>query len=901
MAVSLFREVKRAEQQLERAFSGSGAIEDLIESRRRLRLDLLRKHFSTGVHSLKTRHAKGASGSESVQAHAAFVDQLLQELFRLAVDDAKRDHLTPHPTVLVALGGYGRRELHPSSDIDLMVIYEGEITPWVQRLTQEVLYTLWDLGLQVGHSCRSLDDCLAIARTDFPSRTSMQEARLIAGDRRLFKRLQATLLKNVYRRDFSQFLETTLAERDQRYRKFGSSPYLGEPNVKESAGGLRDLHTAMWLASTKFGARTLAELLEKGLITAEERRSVDEALTFLWRARYELHSISGHKNDVLSRDLQLQIAKSFGYTDDEQMLGVERFMREYYLHARSIHRVSARLITRCQETLSRRGSMVRRLRQEAMADGLLFYDGRLHLADPDSRAFEEDPARLMKVFWHAHQQGSELGVDLERAIEASLDLIDDQFRSSETVRDLFFAILRNWGRVATTLRLMHELGVLGRYLPEFGGLTCLVQFDVYHRYTADQHSLLAVENLEGLAAGGSAESEGLATLVAELEKPEITLLGMLLHDIGKSRGHGHVAKGAAMIRETAKRLRLPSAEGRALEFLVEHHLLMSHVAQRRDLADPKTIERLAQASGNAQWLRMLYLLTYADTKAVGPGIMTGWRASILRELFARTLAHLEGGRPETPDRESLTLKVWEALGGESPRAIAAAHVNGLSDRYLSTTSVQRIAAHIRLVQRLESEPFATECFHHPDLGFSGLVVVTRDHPGLFSLIAGTLAANAINILSAQIYTRADGVAVDTFQVNDAHGEAVMDEFRWGRFLQDLRQVLEGSVSVDTLLELRQGQRQKAEPVAGAAKVAVDTQLSDHYTVIEVKCLDRIGVLYRITRTLAQERLSIASAKIATEMDHVFDVFYVTDLEGRKVEDEIALERVREALEHALSR
>jgi [protein-PII] uridylyltransferase len=900
MAGSLFHQIKRAETQLEKAFSGSPSREEFTNSRRRLRLDLLRRHVSSGVLSLKARHAEGASGSESVQAHAAFVDQCLQALFHLAVEDAKRERLIPHSTVLVALGGYGRGELHPSSDIDLMVIYEGELSPWVQRLTQEILYTLWDLGLQVGHSCRSLEDCLAIARTDFPSRTSMQEARWVAGDRRLFQRFQKTLRENIYRKDFSQFLETTLAERDQRYRKFGSSPYIGEPNIKESAGGLRDLHTAMWLVSTKFGARTLAELVDKGLITKEERTSVDEALTFLWRVRNELHFISGHKNDVLSRDLQIEIARNFGYTDGEHALGVEQFMRDYYLHARRIHRISSRLITRCQENLSRRGFLVRRMRQEAMADGFVFYDGRLHLADPDRRAFEEDPVRLMKVFWHAHQQGSDLGVDLERAIESSLDMLDDTVRNSDTVRDLFFSILRNWGRVATTLRLMHELGLLGRYLPEFGGLTCLVQFDAYHKYTADQHSLLAVENLEGLAPGGTAESEGMAALVAELERPEIMVLGMLLHDIGKSRGHGHVEKGAAMIRETTTRLKLPPEDARALEFLVEQHLLMSHVAQRRDLDDPKTIERLAHAVGNSQWLRMLYLLTYADTKAVGPGVMTGWRASILWELFSRTLAHLEGGRPESPDRASLTLKLWEALDGELTRAVVAAHVTGLTDRYLSTNSVQRMASHLRVIQRLESEPFATECFHHPDLGYSDLVVVTRDHPGLFSLIAGTLAANGINILSAQIYTRADGIALDTFQVNDAHGEAVMDEFRWSRFHEDLSRVIERSLSVEELLSLRQSRR-PSEAVRAAAKVAMDPHLSDHYTVIEVKCPDRLGVLYRITHTLAQEGLSIASAKITTEIDHAFDVFYVTDLSGRKIESEAALERIREALETALSR
>src|SRR5205814_5724159 len=354
-------------------------------------------------------------------------------LTRLSTDDARAAGIAVTPHVVVALGGYGRGELHPSSDIDLMVVYDGELSPFVQRLMQELLYTLWDLGLQVGHSLRSLEDCVAMARTDFPSRTSMQAARLIAGDRPLFVRFGRILRENVFRQDFGAFLAQTLAEREQRYRKFGASPYIGEPNVKESAGGLRDMHTAMWLGEAKFGTRTLRELADKGLITPREQASTDAALTFLWRVRNELHFFSGHKNDVLSRDLQPRIAKNLGYENDETSLGVERFMRDYYLHARAIHRVSRRLIARCQETLSRRGSAGRRQRQQALADGLVFFDGQLHLADRDSGPLRAEPTRLMKVFWHLHRLGCELSLDLERALEDSLYLADGSFQRSIAV------------------------------------------------------------------------------------------------------------------------------------------------------------------------------------------------------------------------------------------------------------------------------------------------------------------------------------------------------------------------------------------------------------------------------------------------------------------------------------
>src|SRR5215470_678668 len=581
MSAELLRQVRRVEAQAERGFDGSAA--EIAERRRRLRLEVLRQHLTSNVDFLRAAHLGGASGQQSVQAYAGFMDGFLTTLYRLAVEDARREGVSPGALVLVALGGYGRGELHPLSDLDLMLIYDGEMGPYVQRTTQGLLYSLWDLGLQVGHAVRSLPDCLAMARTDFPSRTSMQQARFLVGDRRLFNRFRKVLAENVYQKDFAQFVETMLAERDQRYRKFGGSPYIGEPNVKESAGGLRDIHEAMWLASTKFGTRTLRELLDKRLITDREQKTTDEALTFLWRVRNELHFLSGHRNDVLSRDVQPQIAKNFGYTSDEVSLGVEKFMRDYYLHARVIHRVSRRLIARCRETLAHRGGVQRRLRQEALADGLIVIDDKIHLAHQDERVFRKDPLRLMKVFWHGHRLGLELGVDVERAIEEALDLVDDDFRRSSEARDLFLSICRSWGRVATTFREMHELGFLGRYLPEWGALTCLVQYDVYHKFTADQHSLLAVQHLEALAPGQSAESEGLSRVANDVERSDLLMLGMLLHDIGKGKGHGHVAKGVPLIEALTARLGLPPEDAGRVIFLVAHHLTMSHIAQRRDI------------------------------------------------------------------------------------------------------------------------------------------------------------------------------------------------------------------------------------------------------------------------------------------------------------------------------
>src|SRR5437773_1506305 len=709
MSVELYRRARRAEARAARA-----------PERRRLRLEFFRQALAEGYDSLKVRHAEGASGQESVRTHARLMDDVILSLRRLIAADAVADGLAATPQVVMALGGYGRGELHPLSDVDLMVIYDGKMSPYVQRMMQELLYSLWDLGLHVGHSLRSLDDCVAMARTDFPSRTSMQEARFLAGDRRLFARFQRVL---------------------------------------------------------------------------RQQAAADAALTFPWRVRNELHFFSGHKNAVLTRDLQPRIAKNLGYENDATSLGVERFMRDYYLHARVIHRVSKRLIARCQETLSRRGSAERRRRQQALADGLVFFDGRLHLADRDPSQLRVDPARLMKVFGHLHRLGCELSLDLERAVEDSLHLVDDAFRRSDAVGELFLDICRSWGRVCQTFSEMHELGLLGRYLPEFGALTCLVQYDVYHKFSADQHSLLAVEHLEALAPGQSAESEGAAPVLSEVEKPELLMLGMLLHDIGKARGHGHVAKGIPLVRGLTARMGLPSADAAAVEFLVAHHLTMSHVAQRRDIDDPKTVTDFAAVVGDPQRLRMPYLLTYADMRAVGPGVLTPWRARILHELYTRTLDLLTGGRVAKPSRAQLAERLHAAAKGEVDLQAVKAHLAMMADRYLESTGVQRMAEHLRMLGELGEAPVVTALFQHPDLGSSDLVVVTRDLPGLFSLIAGTLAASGVNIISAQIHTRADGIAIDTFQVNDPAGDVVGSAAHWARPLDALRAVITGAQSV----------------------------------------------------------------------------------------------------------
>ena len=520
-----------------------------------------------------------------------------------------------------------------------------------------------------------------------------------------------------------------LAERDERYRRHGGSVYLQEPNVKESAGGLRDVHTALWLASARFGARTLRELEDKGHLTAKERDATDAALTFIWRVRNELHFLAGTKQDVLERGLQASVAKSLGYQDDEVRLGVETFMRDYYRHARTIHRISARLIARCQEGLARHGTVGRRGRRAALADGLVVFDGRLHLAEPG--ALQVDPARILRVFWHAQQLGCELDVELERALEeAAPTLAEQTWRASPDLRALFLAILRSWGRVATTLRRMHDTGVLGAYLPEFGALDCLVQYDHYHRYSVDQHSLLAVEVLEGLGPGQGADTDELAQILAEVERPELLMLGILLHDIGKALGPRPRAQGRAAHqggdaapeprRRRRGRRRVP---GGAPPPALAHGGATGH-RRPEDRGAAGGRSRASRA-----WLTMLYLLTCADIRAVGPGVWNAWRGALLRDALP---PHAHPPRRAVP--EAAAPRGRGAADRAGPRRPGLPGGRGAAPPGdVGPLRAHDVApahgAHLRLIDRLREEAAVTEVFHFPDLGASDFVVVTRDTAG----------------------------------------------------------------------------------------------------------------------------------------------------------------------------
>ncbi len=848
-------------------------------------LAAFKAYLKEGQAAIRARHRAGASGREVLGLHTALMDGLVTTLFALAEADFFRQHLTVKERLaVVAVGGYGRGEMSPGSDVDIMFLYPWKASVYVQTVTERVLYALWDLGLQVGNAVRRIGDAVKLSQADLTVRTAFLDSRFLTGDRSLFDEYLRVIRKEVLYKDVAGFIDEKLRELRQRHEKFGGSVYILEPNVKEGQGGLRDVHTALWIAKAKFKIAELKELKFKGVMTEREYALVERAIDFLWQVRNELHYRSGRKNDRLTFEHQEAIADALGFRATRRSLGVERFMRAYYLRALAITEFSERVIAHCRESRSRTRTLVGYLTQREVAPGFKLFNGELTVTRPG--LFAERPAAMMEAFEHAARLGVPLSGYLEELIRQNLGRVDAAFRRDPEVNASFRRLLTLKRGVGSALRAMNRLHFLGLYVPEFGRLLCKMQHDVYHVYTVDEHLLKAVGQLRRLQKGEYTERfPQLSAIADEIERPDLLILGVFLHDIGKGHGHGHVPRGARIAVRVGTRMGYPPEDVEVLEFLALHHLTMSQLAQKRDLSDEKLVRGFARTVGTLERLKMLYLLTFADMRAVGPEVWTPWKGSLLQELYEKTAAvlrdgHLVPGRPEE----------------------RAAYFRTLPPRYLLINSAEEIAAHARVALGQGDRPLATSLTHRPDRGYSELVVSTLDMPGLFAKIAGVLAGHAVNILSAQIHTRRDGYALDIFQLTSPVGDVLADPRRWERVLADLEAAITGRLRVaDLVARHRRPTLLSGRPRPKVAtSVEIDNEASDAYTVIDVYAQDRIGLLYSITSALASLGLTIAISKITTKGDKAEDVFYVSDIFGQKITSPQRLEDIRTALERAIS-
>jgi [protein-PII] uridylyltransferase len=853
--------------------------------------------------AIHQRLEDGASGAEVVSAITDLVDGLIAGRYRNAIREGGDDFVLAgsQHCCLVALGGYGRRELAPHSDIDLMFLFRPEADRLVPELVRRVLHPLWDIGFQVGHSVRTIQDCIELATADLTIRTSMMEARFLAGSPELFQEFHGKYLRKVVSKSTDKYLEQKLAERRREYEKFGETVYLLEPNVKKSKGGLRDLHVLQWAGMARYQAPTIRELSDRGLISRQDYAALCDAREFLWRVRAFMHFRAGMAQEILTFDEQMWLAEKFGFRDRPNLLAVEQFMQQYYRHTMGLHERCMRFVDRCRSVPFRQ-RLARLLPAPRLEEDFVVIGDALSVPAERRTRVLDSPALLLKLFDLARERRLAIDPSLLEDIHRHVEhLSGEAFRTPDVSRS-FVRILSGPG-AAQTLQAMHRAYLLEKLIPAFATVRGLMQFNQYHKYTVDEHSLLAVAKAEALAL----DQGMLGEVYRQIKRKDILHLAVLLHDLGKGQEEDHSEVGRAIAEDAAALLGFDEQETRTLVFLVHRHLLMAHTAFRRDPYDEKVLLPFAREVGTPEVLRKLLVLTAADIAAVGPGVLTKWKESLLIELYLRTMPEVSGERGTTDEPERWKRVVSDVaqqaplagLDAAAPDWIEA-QLRQFPLRYAYGTPPNRIAAHLAAISRLKEGQVLVEAEFNPSLGTCEYAVVTFNDliPGIFSKIAGVMAASGLQILDAQILTRHDGVVVDTFQVADPDYNGTPPAERLQAISRTIVAALKGEVRIDELMR-RSTRISASRPFPSnrqSTEVRLDNETSDRFTIIDVFADDRQGLLYVITNAIFRLNLSVHAARISTRLDQVADVFYVTDLQGRKIVDHTQLETIRAAVE-----
>jgi len=837
----------------------------------------------------------GGGGRACARALSELEDEIIRAVLAMAVRLAHAEgSARAKGLTILAVGGYGRGMLAPGSDIDLLFLIDHEKDAASAKLIETILYVLWDLKQKVGHATRTIDECLRQARADMTIRTSVLEARLIAGDADKLATLSARFDKEIVAKTASEFVTAKLGERDSRVKRAGESRYLVEPNIKEGKGGLRDLNTLFWIAKYVYRVKDPRELVEAGLFSQREFNLFSRCEEFLWKVRCHLHFLTGHAEERLSFDVQRPIAERLGYAARAGQADVERFMKHYFLVAKDVGDLTAIVCAALEERqakptqgFDRFLSRLRR-RPQALDDAIDFKidHDRINVIRAD--AFERDPINLIRLFWIADRSSLPIHPDATRLVTQSLKRIDAALRADPEANRLFLEILTSRRSPETAMRRMNEAGVLGRFIPDFGRVVGLMQFSMYHHYTIDEHLLRTIGVLSKIEAGELQEDLPLVSkLLPHIPNRPALYVAAFLHDIAKGRPEDHSIAGAEVARRLCPRLGLSPADCDRVAWLIEQHLTMSNMAQGRDLADPRTAEALAAKVQSIDRLKMLLALTVADIRAVGPGVWNGWKGQLLRTLYWETEVVLGGGHSAI-DRKARVKASQEALrkalpGWSDPEfdAYAQRHYPA----YWIKVDLPHLVAHAKLLHAMAADvrSLATEVASDSYRGVTEITVVAPDHPRLLSFIAGACAAAGGNIVDAQIFTTVDGFALDTISVTRAF-ELDEDERRRGaRMARTIEQALRGEIKVSELVkQAHSGRDARVGAFRIPPAVSIDNAMSHRYTVLEVEGLDRPGLLYELTAALSRLNLNIGSAHIVTFGEKAVDSFYVTDLTGAKI-------------------
>ncbi len=815
---------------------------------------------------------------------------------------------------VVATGGYGRGLLSRGSDIDLLFLLPAKQTAWGESVVEYMLYMLWDLRFKVGHATRTIDQCVKLAQADMTIRTALLDARLIFGDTRLFEQMMARFQAEVVRGSERAFIEAKLAERSQRHKRAGESRYKVEPNVKDGKGGLRDLHTLHWLSKYIHGEAPGRQGAESTIFNKSEMSMYRRSENFLWTVRCHLHFLTGRAEERLTFDLQPQLAKRLGYHDRGGLKAVERFMRHYFLVAKDVGDLTAVLCAslEMQQLKASPGTFAQLLnpmswrtrRRVRMRTEFRIENGRLTV--PDVQVFVRDPVNLIRYFREVEETKAFVHPDAARLIRASWRLIDETLRNDPEANRIFLDLLTSHSDPEDALRRMNEAGVLGRFVPEFGKVVSMMQYNMYHHYTVDEHLLRTVGELAAIERGVDADSLPLSTkIISQIHNRRVLYVAAFLHDIAKGADGDHSIVGAEIARKLCPRFGLTAAETDTVAWLIEQHLTMSNTAQSRDLGDPKTVRAFADIVQSPERLRLLLLLTVADIRAVGPGTWNGWKGQLLRTLYHETEPIVAGGHTVTGTRERARRAQEDfraALAVEAPALSADAFASRAYPDYWLRTEKRKQVLHARLLAEMEAagKTFAVEVEPDRFTAVTEFTVLAPNHPRLLALFAGACAAAGANIVGAHVATTRDGTAIDTFLLQRAF-EQDDDEHRRGQRIGDMiGKLLKGEQWPARLLS------KTPAPLVGTGSfevppdVIIDNALSDQFTVIEVSGLDRPGLLYDLTSAISDLNLDITSAHITTFGEKAVDVFYVTDLTNKKVTSEQRQAAVRERLIAALT-
>lgn len=853
--------------------------------------------------------ARPHAARPTTRAYTWLTDQIVRTVLRVA-----RLHLHPvhNPTegerlALIAVGGYGRGEMAPHSDVDLLFLTPWKITPWAESLIESMLYVLWDLKLKVGHATRTVKDCLRLAREDHTIRTSLVEFRYLDGDEALAAELGERLWDELFRDTAPEFIDAKLAERAARHARQGGQRYVVEPNVKEGKGGLRDLQSLFWIAKYVNGVRDAAELVDLGVFTRDEFDTFVEAETFLWAVRCHLHLLAGRAVDQLTFDMQVEVAERMRYEDRAGRRGVEYFMQDYFRHATRVGELTRIFLTALEATHTKPAPMLTRLlrRRKKAKPPYAIKQNRLTVGD--EAAFLADPLNMLRIFEEGVRTGTLLHPDAMRLLAANLDRIDESVRRAPEASRIFLDTLLKHGNPERALRRMNELGVLAAYVPEFEPIVAMMQFNMYHSYTVDEHTIQCISNLAKIERGELEEELPVASgiLRAGVNR-KVLYIALLLHDIGKGRDEDHSVVGARIARSVCPRLGLKKRETATVEWLVRHHLLMSDMAQKRDIADPRTVRDFAKAVKSRERLDLLCVLTVCDIRGVGPDVWNNWKAALLRALYRQTRVALEQGL-EAINREQrgteARRKLREALSDWDERALRME----TSRHYPPYWQGLHVTAHVdfaELLRDIREDEIRLRLTPDEDRDATRVAIVMQDHPGIFSRMCGALALVGADIKDARTFTTKDGWATAAFWIQDSEGAPYADD-RLPRLRGMIDKILRGEVVAREAFRDRDKLKKRERAFRVPTSITFDNDGSEIYTIIEVDTRDRAGLLYDLTRTLANANVYISSAVIATYGEQVVDTFYVKDMFGLKyttLAKQRALERkLREAIEKGAER